>query len=134
MFAVHHEINLELEKIIKKYRPKIVYTTPDDLNRDHQNVYESSLVASRPHSSSVKQLLCYELPGPTRQPFQPNLFENVEKEFHFKIKAFKMYKREVAKFPHPRSVIAIESLAIQRGAQAGFKKAEAFKLINSIDE
>ena len=63
LFAVHHEINLELEKIIKKYKPRIVYTTPNDLNRDHQNVYESSLVVTRPHSSHVKQLLCYELPG-----------------------------------------------------------------------
>ena len=134
LFAVHHEINLELEKIIKKYRPKTVYTNTDDLNRDHQNVYESSLVVSRPHYSSVKQLLCYELPGPTKQPFQPNLFENVDNEFRFKIKAYKMYKREVAKFPHPRSVIAIESLAIQRGVQAGFKKAEAFKLVYSIDK
>tara|TARA_B100000745_G_scaffold59522_1_gene35194 strand:- start:799 stop:1431 length:633 start_codon:yes stop_codon:yes gene_type:complete len=133
LFAVHHEINLELEKIIKKYKPRIVYTTPNDLNRDHQNVYESSLVVTRPHSSHVKQLLCYELPGQVNQQFQPNIYENVEKEFPYKIKAFKMYKEEVMKFPHPRSLIAIENLAIYRGIQVGLKKVESFKLIHGFD-
>jgi len=133
LFAVHHEINLQLEKIIKKYKPRIVYTTPNDLNRDHQNVYESSLVVTRPHSSHVKQLLCYELPGQVNQQFQPNIYENVEKEFPYKIKAFKMYKEEVMKFPHPRSLIAIENLAIYRGIQVGLKKVESFKLIHGFD-
>ena len=133
LFAVHHEINLELEKIIKKYKPRIVYTTPNDLNRDHQNVYESSLVVTRPHSSHVKQLLCYELPGQVNQQFQPNVYENIEKEFPYKIKAFKMYKEEVMKFPHPRSLIAIENLAIYRGIQVGLKKVESFKLIHGFD-
>ena len=133
LFAVHHEINLELEKIIKKYKPRIVYTTPNDLNRDHQNVYESSLVVTRPHSSHVKQLLCYELPGQVNQQFHPNVYENIEKEFPYKIKAFKMYKEEVMKFPHPRSLIAIENLAIYRGIQVGLKKVESFKLIHGFD-
>jgi LmbE family N-acetylglucosaminyl deacetylase len=133
LFAVHHEINLQLEKIIKKYKPRIVYTTPNDLNRDHQNVYESSLVVTRPHSSHVKQLLCYELPGHVNQQFHPNVYENIEKEFPYKIKAFKMYKEEVMKFPHPRSLIAIENLAIYRGIQVGLKKVESFKLIHGFD-
>ena len=133
LFAVHHEINLQLEKIIKKYKPIIVYTTPNDLNRDHQNVYESSLVVTRPHSSHVKQLLCYELPGQVNQQFHPNVYENIEKEFPYKIKAFKMYKEEVMKFPHPRSLIAIENLAIYRGIQVGLKKVESFKLIHGFD-
>ena len=134
LFALHHEINLELEKIIRKYKPRIIYTTPNDLNRDHQNVYASSLVVSRPYSSSVKQLFCYELSGQANQQFQPNVYENVEKEFPYKIKAFKMYKEEVMKFPHPRSLTAIENLAIQRGVESGLKKAEAFQLIRGIEE
>ena len=132
LFAVHHEINLELEKIIRKYKPKIVYTTPNDLNRDHQNVYASSLVVSRPYSSSVKHLLMYELPGSGNQAFYPTVYENIEKEFSYKIKAFNVYKSEVMKFPHPRSLKAIENLAIQRGIESSLKKAEAFQLIRSI--
>jgi LmbE family N-acetylglucosaminyl deacetylase len=80
----------------------------------------------------VKQLLTYELPGPMKEPFHPTVYENVEKEFSYKLKAFKMYKSEVMKFPHPRSLEAIESFAIQRGVESKFKKAEAFQLIRNI--
>ena len=42
------------------------------------------------------------------------------------------YKSEVMKFPHPRSIEAIENLAIQRGVECSLKKAEAFQLIRNI--
>ena len=130
----HLEINKELEKIIRKLKPKIVYSpSSHDLNKDHQKVFESSLVVTRPLVSSVKSLLCYELPGPVREPFRPSVYENVLKDFSYKIKAFKMYKSEVMKFPHPRSLISIENLAIYRGVEAGLKRAEAFQLIRSIN-
>jgi len=130
----HLEINKELEKIIRKLKPTIVYSPPShDLNKDHQKVFESSLVVTRPLVSSVKSLLCYELPGPVREPFRPTIYENVEKEFSYKIKGFKMYKSEIMKFPHPRSINAIENLAIYRGTQSGLRKAEAFELVHSIE-
>jgi hypothetical protein len=69
-----------------------------------------------------------------REPFRPSVYENIEKEFSHKIKAFKMYKSEVMKFPHPRSLEAIENLAIQRGVESSLKKAEAFQLIRCINE
>ena len=130
----HLEINKQLEKIIKKFKPSIVYSPPShDLNKDHQKVFESSLVVTRPLVSSVKSLLCYELPGPVREPFRPTIYENVEKEFSYKIKGFKMYKSEIMKFPHLRSINAIENLAIYRGTQSGLRKAEAFELVHSIE-
>ena len=129
----HLEINKELEKIIKKFKPKIVYSPPShDLNKDHQLVFDSILVATRPFSSSVKQLLSYESPGPVIQPFRPTVYENVEKEFSYKLSAFKMYKSEVMRFPHPRSIRAVENLAVLRGVESGLKKAEAFQLIRNI--
>jgi LmbE family N-acetylglucosaminyl deacetylase len=129
----HLEINIKLEKIIQKYKPEIVYTTPsNDLNKDHQIVFESTLVATRPQSSSVRELLSYELPGITQTPFFPNVYVDVSKEISHKIKAFKMYTTEIEKFPHPRSITAIENLSIQRGIESGLKKAEAFQLIRHI--
>ena len=129
------KINEEVEKIVRKFKPSVVYSPPpNDLNKDHQKVFESSLVTTRPFSSSVKKLLCYEMPGPTRTPFQPNVYENVVRFFSYKINAFKMYKSEVRKFPHPRSIEAIENLAIQRGVESSLKRAEAFQLISSIEE
>ena len=129
----HLDINKKLEEIIEKYKPEIVYTAPkNDLNLDHQMVFNSTLVACRP-KSGVKQILCYEIQGNTKVPFVPNVFENIEKEFSYKIKGFKMYKSENEKFPNSRSITAIENLAIQRGIQSGLKKAEAFELIQKIN-
>ena len=130
----HLDINKKLEEIIEKYRPEIVYTAPkNDLNLDHQMVFNSTLVACRP-KSGVKQILCYEIQGNTKVPFVPNVFENIEKEFPYKIKGFKMYESEVEEFPNPRSITAIENLAIQRGVESGTKKAEAFELIRVVNQ
>ena len=130
----HLEINKKIEKIIKKLKPEIVYTSPDnDLNLDHKAVYNSTLVACRP-KSGVKKILCYEVPGNTKIPFQPNVYENIEKEMNSKIKGFKMYDTEIEKFPNPRSIIAIENLAINRGIESGCKKAEGFQLIKQFNK
>ncbi len=131
----HVEINIQLEKIIKKYEPRIVYTTPsNDLNKDHQRVFESTLVVTRPMKTSVRMLLCYELAGCTRKPFHPTVFVDIKQELTHKIRAFKAYDTEVMKFPHPRSIEAIESLAISRGVESGLKRAEAFELVRNIVE
>lgn len=127
------EINKEIEKIIKKYKPKFVYTTPNnDLNRDHQIVFESTLIATRPHSNSVKHVLSYELPSVVRTRFNPTIYENIEKEILTKIRGFRCYRSEIMKFPHPRSIESIKNLAMQRGVESALKHAEAFELIRSI--
>ena len=129
-----NRIYKEIEKVIKKIKPKIVFTSPkNDLNRDHEITFNSTLVAARSNSSKVKSVFSYELPGHVKMPFLPNHFEDVTKQFEYKIKAFKMYKSEVMKFPHPRSIKAIENLVIYRGIQSGVTKAEAFELIKNID-
>lgn len=131
----HIEINIQLEKIIRKYRPQMVYTTPsNDLNKDHQNVFESTLVVARPMLSPVKTIYSYELPGLVKTAFNPTVYEDISSEISFKIKAFKMYKSEVLKFPHPRSIKAIESLSINRGVESGLQRAEAFELIRHISD
>ena len=126
-------INKSLEKIISKFKPEIVFTTPrNDLNKDHQKVFESTLVATRPFSTNVKEVLAYELPGLKKTAFNPTRFVEISKEISQKIKAFKMYKSEIEEFPHPRSIKAIENLAIQRGVESGLKNAEAFEIIKSV--
>ena len=129
------EINKKLEDIIKKIKPEIVYTVPDnDFHKDHQKVLDCTLVVTRPHSSDVKAVYMYEMTESVKTGFNPNVYVNIEKEFEYKIKAFKMYKTEQQNFPFPRSLKGIESLAIQRGIESGLKKAEAFKLIRKIDK
>ena len=100
--------------------------------KDHQKVHDCTLVATRPISSTVKQVLCYEIPGTTKIPFNPNIFEKIDSEFSYKKKAFQIYKSEVMKFPHPRSIESIENLAIHRGIESGLRRAEAFQLIRHV--
>ena len=126
------KINQEIEKEIKKRKPEIIYTTPNhDLNSDHRIAHESTLVAARP-KSGVKKILSYEIPGFVKKPSHPNVFENIESELTYKLKAMRCYKSEIEKFPHPRSIKSIENLSIQRGIESGLKNAEAFQLLKSI--
>ena len=131
----HLEINRELEKIIKKINPKIVYTlSKNDINKDHKEVYESTLVVTRPQSSNVKHVFSYEITGSTINGFLPTIFEDISQEFKYKIKSIKMYTSEIRSFPHPLSLKAIENLAIQRGIESGIKKAEGFEVIRVINQ
>ena len=129
------EINKKIEKVIERFKPQIIYTTPNnDYNKDHKIVYESTLVAARPITKCIKQILSYEIPNYVKNPFEANVYENISKEFTTKIKAFKQFKSEIHKMPHPRSFEYIEALAKLRGMESGFLKAEAFRLIrNSRD-
>jgi phosphoribosyl 1,2-cyclic phosphodiesterase len=51
----------------------------------------------------------------------------------FKIEAFNCYKSQVQKHPYPRNLKALKSLSIFRGTSCGFKNAEAFETLFSID-
>jgi len=129
----HIEMNKELEKIINKVNPTVLYSTSyNDLNIDHQKVFESCSVVSRPISSKIKQFLCFEIGGRNKTPFTPNTYVDISKELSFKLKAFKQYKSEINPFPHQRSLKFIESLSHVRGVESGFKNAEAFQLIRNI--
>ena len=129
----HLELNQELETVIKKFKPDVIYTCPsNDLNKDHQQVFESTLVASRPFKNTVKSILSYEIPSIVKTPFLPTVYEDISKEISFKIKAFKCYKSEVEQFPHPRSIPVIKSLSILRGMESGLMAAESFQLIRHI--
>ena len=51
-----------------------------------------------------------------------------------KLGALQCYASELRKYPHPRSLKSIEALAIKRGAESGFKKAEAFMILKKTIE
>jgi len=130
----HLELNKSLEKIIQLKKPEVVFTTPNnDLNKDHQIVFDSTLVATRPKSKYVKEIMCYEIPGSVKKPFNPTVYQNISSEILLKIKAFKCYNSEIQKHPLPRSLDAINNLALMRGMESGLNKAEAFELIKKIN-
>jgi N-acetylglucosamine malate deacetylase 1 len=125
----------EVEKEIRKTKCDTIFTHHfNDLNIDHRFAYEATITAARPlENSSVNSIISFEAISSSdwRQPysFKPNLFIDVSKELSQKMKALKEYKNEIMKFPHPRSIEAIESLAKRWGSLYGYKAAEAFELI-----
>lgn len=127
-----------VEKIGRSIKPSIIYTHwAGDLNIDHRLVYQAVITAFRPMAdSSVRKICAFEVPSSTEwgdksvtMPFQPNMFVAIDKYQDVKREALDAYEQELRPFPHPRSHLALESLARWRGAESGMHAAEAFVVI-----
>jgi hypothetical protein len=53
----------------------------------------------------------------------------VSKTIGQKLKAFEQFDNEIRKYPHPRSIEGVESLAKYRGTVTGMNYAEAFEIL-----
>ena len=136
------EIVKFIEKQIKLNRPEIVFTHfENDLNIDHQIIYKAVMTATRPLSKTfVKKIYSFEIPSSTdfalssnpKKIFNPNFFVDVEKTILKKLQLLKIYKNEIKKWPHPRSLKSIKNLSMLRGSQIGRKYAEAFILVREL--
>lgn len=132
----HTKINSVIEKVIDKVNPNIVYTHFEgDVNKDHQCVYQSTLVACRPvPGQKVKELYSFSVPSSTewspqnsKTVFIPNVFIDINGEFaEKKYKAMEEYKTELREFPHPRSIDVLKILDQANGFQVGLECAESF--------
>ena len=131
----------KIEQVIKKYKPHTVFTHFENcLNIDHQIAYRATITACRPLKDiSVKKILSYEVLSSTdwaqsqKKNFHPNWFIDISNEIKEKILSLKYYKSELRKYPHSRSIKAVESLAKIRGVSSGCKFAEAFILIRNVN-
>ena len=132
----------EIEKIIHKLSPTIVYTHySNDLNIDHQIISKAVVTACRPIPDfSVKNILFFEVPSSTEWQinnygmlFTPNWYVDLTGCLDIKLKALKAYSSEMRDWPHSRSLKAVEYLAHWRGASVGCDSAEAFMLGRAIN-
>jgi N-acetylglucosamine malate deacetylase 1 len=123
-----------IEEHISKLKPNMVVTHhSSDLNIDHQIINQAVMTACRPMpSQTVRSILSFEVPSATgwnsisTNVFSPNLFEDISKTINLKIKALNAYSSEMRKWPHARSIEAVDALAKWRGSLVGYKFAEAF--------
>lgn len=131
-----YKISLELNKVFDSIKPNVLYLPhPGDLHLDHNAVYMSALVSARPHSSSIKEIYCYETLSETdwapRQGdhmFKPNVYEDITEYMDTKIEALSCFKSQIQSDPHTRSLSSIKSLARFRGGTANVLFAESFEL------
>jgi LmbE family N-acetylglucosaminyl deacetylase len=64
--------------------------------------------------------------------FLPNVYVDITKTLQTKLKAMSVYSAELRKYPHPRSLRALEVMARRNGVEAGIEAAERFSLIRSV--
>jgi LmbE family N-acetylglucosaminyl deacetylase len=135
------DIIKEIESAVYKLKPEVVVSHHSgDLNIDHRIVHEAVMTACRPQPGHpVKRILSFEVASSTEwqspahsTPFLPNWFEDISGTLDVKIKALKAYHSEMRKWPHARSVKAVEYLAKWRGASVGTSAAEAFVLLREL--
>ena len=132
-----------IEKQIKKLKPDTIFTHFDnDLNIDHQITSKAVATACRPiKNQTVKSILFFEVLSSSEwnistknKNFKPNYFININKSIKYKIKALKCYKKEIKKWPHPRSIKGVDLLSKNRGSAVGFLNAEAFILGRHVEK
>ena len=136
---------LSIIKIIKKeidnIKPNIIYTHfSGDLNIDHSIISNAVMVACRPEpSNKVEKIYAFEVLSSTEwnfhknQTFAPTYFNDISKFIKKKIKLLEIYKNEIRKVPHTRSIENIINLSQIRGKTIGLKYCEAFKLVYTIN-
>jgi len=132
-----------IEKQIKIIKPDAIFTHfESDLNIDHQITNKAVVTACRPtKNQTVKSILFFEILSSSEwnissknKSFKPNYFVDIINSIRFKIKALKYYKRELKKWPHPRSVEGVKLLSKTRGSSVGLSNAEAFILGRHIEK
>ena len=137
----HIVINQVIEKVIDEVQPDTVFTHFwGDVNRDHQEVYNSTLVAVRPVMGQVVcELYSYRVPSSTEWTpnkadtmFMANFFVDIEKYAEQKYKAFACYSTELREYPHPRSVQYLREADKAVGLRVGLLAAEEFVMLRKL--
>jgi LmbE family N-acetylglucosaminyl deacetylase len=132
-----------VERHIRSVGPYRIFTHHGgDLNIDHRVACAAVVTASRPvKGCPVRRICCFETLSSTEwafmpdlAPFCPNCFVDIgETGLAAKLSAMQCYMSELAEYPHPRSLKAIEAAATKWGSTAGVYAAEAFQSILHIE-
>jgi N-acetylglucosamine malate deacetylase 1 len=136
----HIDVNRIVEEHVRNFAPQVVYTVHPDVNRDHQVLFDSVAVATRPTPGHpVRRLLTYAPTSSTEWTpaavnwFRPNWYVDVTGTLERKLAAFACYETERREYPHPRSERAIRAAAEFQGTSSGFELAEPFVLVRSLE-
>ena len=111
-----------------------------DMQRDHQVVAESCMVAVRPkYAHRVRRVYGYETMSETawntpniQNEFIPNSFVDISEYLDRKLEALSFYSSQLQPFPDSRSLESIKALAQYRGALMHYNAAEAFMLLREL--
>jgi N-acetylglucosamine malate deacetylase 1 len=126
----------DLSSAISRLRPsEVLIPHPDDVHSDHRIVAQAALAATKWfRQESVLRVLAYETLSETgfggSATFRADIHVDVSLWLDEKIDLLMHYSSEIGSFPFPRSEPAVRALATLRGANAGFRAAEAFQILS----
>jgi LmbE family N-acetylglucosaminyl deacetylase len=129
--------------LVERVSPDVLYVPfPLDLHKDHREVFHSFSVHWRPYlklGQRIQEVYAYEVASETHlnipyveQGFLPNTWVDISAELPTKLAALACFKSQLQQHPAPRSLKALEALAVWRGAQIGVEAAEAFVLVRRL--
>lgn len=137
----HIELNRAISKVAAEENYDTILTHhPGDVNKDHEQVFNSVMVVARPlPDSSIRNLATFFVNSSTEWGaplangiFLPNLFVDIDNTIDHKLEALAAYQDELRSWPHPRSVEAVRVRAQTVGSEVGVGYAEPFQLIRSL--
>ena len=131
-FYVEQEIKDELERVINKIRPEMIFLPHAGYNQDHRIVFHAAQIALRPHDKNffVKKVLVYEALHDflwSDKKFYPNYFIPIDIERE--LKAYELQKSQVRGMRTPEMIV---NLAKLRGIQGHCEYAEAFMILRWV--
>lgn len=134
------ELVQKMAEVFEEVQPEVVLLPYGyDVHSDHKIVYETAIACTKVfRCPSVKIILCMEIISETdyavsENGFVPNYFIDIDDYMEQKIKIMQYYKSEIKDSPFPRNVDSIRGLALYRGAAAGARYAEAFRVVKIIE-
>ena len=139
--TAHADLNRSIGAVVRDLRPATMFLPfVGDIHLDHQLVFQSALVAARPHGPVYpKRLLCYETLSETNwnapqvtPGFIPNLFVDIATTLERKLEAMGAFGSQTYEPPHERSLNALRALATLRGATVHLPAAEAFMQLRQV--
>ena len=137
-----YEFNRAFISLIQEIEPDVVYIPHrGDMQLDHKMVVDAAMVALRPkYHHVVRKIYAYEtlsetgwdVPNVTNE-FIPNVYSDISKFIDKKLEAMQMFKTQLSAYPSARSLKAVETLAMYRGATVNMNVAEAFYIVRELD-
>lgn len=132
------EFNGKISDVVTAFKPSLVLCPYPDRHVDHRLVFDAAMVAARPvrAGANIKLLAAYETLSETHWNaphiecnFVPNWVVDITSTIEVKKQALYCFRSQISPFPGPRSIEAVEALAMFRGTQSGFAYGEGLHII-----
>ena len=131
-----------LSNIFRHFQPEELFLPhPGDIHSDHRITFEAASSCTKWFRyPSIKRVMTYETLSETDfgldqvvGGFRPNYFVDITDYVQKKLDLLSIYQSEILDHPFPRSIDAIASLSLLRGAQRGVSAAEAFHMLRQFE-